>query len=380
MFIKLGIRYGSDESQTIANHIMATMFREAVFASNELAEKKGAFPLYDDDLFKSSIILNHFTSDEIELLKEYGLRNCSLLSIAPSGSISNLFKVSNSAEPAYALQYTRKTESLKGKDSYYTISIDVVKEYKELHNTDVLPNYFVTALDIPWIERIEMQSQLQMHVDTAISSTVNLPEKITVEEMEKFYLEAWERGLKGITIFREGCEKEAILTINSKKGTKPVKVKPEDLIGRRRTVVTGCGNLHVEACHEEDTGIMREVWLEKGSEGGCQSYMIGLSRMISLALRVGATVDDVLDQLLSVPACSSYTDRRAKKHDTSKGTCCPGAIAFALKEIQEKYYEKPEVVKEEARHAKCPECGQNGLIHAGGCMECIYCGKKFCGD
>ena len=419
--IKMGMTYGSEESIDFTNEIMYLMFRSAVIASSNLAKEKGAFPAYNHKLLDSEIIFNHFTSDEIAVLglDTYGLRNCSLLSIAPTGTLGTMLNISTGCEPLFALYYTRKTESLNnGEDKYYKVYSGVVKEYVEKYG-DTLPAYFVSSGMIDWQDRIKMQAVLQDHVDTAISSTINLPEDITVDEIERLYLCAWANGLKGVTIFRDGCKRLGILTHDDKTKSKN-EPQPQtetfvglgrgdivecsnDLIGKKRKLTTGCGSLHVLAYFDPVTGEMQEVYLNKGSTGGCANYMIGLSRMISLLCRAGVDVYTIKDQLDSTGACPSYATRSAVKHDTSKGSCCPMAIGNALvdmwKEMQEDIGELEEEVKKNKQASKqveqnvevkkeikknykedgihCPVCGEP-LVFEGGCNTCKSCAYSKC--
>lgn len=416
--IKMRMTYGSQESIIFIDTIMELMFRAAVTASTELARDKGSFPAYTPALLDANILSRHFTQNEIVQLgiNTYGLRNCSLLSIAPTGSLGTMLNVSTGCEPLFALYYTRKTESLNGgEDKYYKVYSGVVNEYVDKYGED-LPAYFVTSADIDWKDRVNMQSILQDHVDTAISSTINLPKDITVEEIEQLYLYAWKQGLKGITIFRDGCKRMGVLTHDDKTEDDTDKSKDDgqevpttylkrgdiiecsnDLIGKKRKLTTGCGSLHVLAYFDPVTGEMQEVYLNKGSTGGCANYMIGLSRMISLLCRAGVDVYTIKDQLDSTGACPSYATRSAVKRDTSKGSCCPMAIGNALvdmwREMQEDIGEVEEVKevkanpvtkdKTKAKKAEptkanpCPECGEP-LTFEGGCNICKSCGYSKC--
>lgn len=433
MFIKLGYTYGSKQSIELVDSLSDLMFRCAVITSNALAKEKGTFPKYDSNVLNSEIIRNHFTVDELETLGiiKYGLRNCSLLSIAPSGSIGTMLNVSTGCEPLFALYYNRKTDSLNGKETYYKVYTGIAKEYIEKFD-DKLPEYFNTSKDIKWKDRVDMQAALQKHIDTAISSTINLPYEITQEEIEQLYLYAWEKGLKGITIFRDGCKRVGILsTENTKNGKKNSKVvskndikshkidneteisselkrgmiiKADDnCIGKKRTLQTGCGTLHCEAFFDPDTGDLLETYLSKGSTGGCNNFMIGLSRLISLSARAGVDIYSIVDQLKSSGTCPSYAVRTATKHDTSAGSSCPVAVGNALlnmyKELQEELFEDTddkvqnnvEIEKRgqraEMKHIDevsnlkstipCPECGAP-LVFEGGCNSCRNCGYSKC--
>lgn len=404
MLFKMGFEYGGDEAICLAEAIGRQMFRTAVETSVELAKEKGVFPKYKDVVFDSEIIKLHFTESEIEEMKKHGLRNCSLLSIAPSGSIGTLLNITTGCEPAFRISYKRKTESLhKDKDVYYDVLIKEAQEFKELYPDRELPDYFVASDDIPWDKRIRMQAALQRHIDTAISSTVNLPNNTTVEEIEQLYMYAWDRGLKGITIFRDGCKRIGILTVDDTKKEDAVNktihtakelprgfiIKTDDnCVGKKRTLKTGCGTLHCTAFFDPVTGDLLETYFSKGSSGGCNNFMIGLSRMISLSARGGIDTYSIVDQLKSCGSCPSYAARSATKHDTSNGSCCPVAIGNALLDMYEEmleeigwsnYEDDSNNEPEKINNSKpvCPECGEE-LTFEGGCNICKSCGWSKC--
>ena len=132
------------------------------------------------------------------------------------------------------------------------------------------------------------------------------------------------------------------------------------------------------------TGNLTETYLAKGSTGGCNNFMVGLSRMLSLACRAGVSVDDIADQLKSSGTCPSYAVRRATKNDTSVGSSCPVAIAYALLEMQKEAWaemnrdEKEEQPNDADTSVKCPECGGKDLVRAEGCITCSMCGWSRC--
>lgn len=411
--MKLGLKYGSFSAINWTDNVFHLMFKTAVWASNKLAQEKGTFPKYNAHIWSSEIIRNNFEYEEIEALMEHGLRNCSLLSVAPTGSLATMLGESGGCEPEFAMQYTRRTVGLTdNEDHYYTVYCKTAREYMDLHKTDKLPDYFVAAPDINPYDRIATQATMQDHIDTAISSTINLPETCTEDEMARYYLEAWLTGLKGLTIFRANCKKQAILTAGSApqtetsiQGTQEVTLGRGDIIecsehleGLKRKLTTGCGSLHVQAFFDPATGEMQEVYLSKGSTGGCANFMTGLSRTISLLCRAGVSIYDIKDQLDSTGACPSYAVRSATHHDTSKGSCCPMAVGNALISMYEEYQERfddswettmekcdktPEKSMEkcESNHQsglQCPECGETAIAE-GGCLSCKSCGWSKCG-
>ena len=400
VLIKMGYTYGSDHSLNIIHDIMYTMFDEAVKTSANLAAKKGTFPAYNENVLKSEILNSQVTEETLELVKEYGLRNCSLISIAPTGSIGSLLDVSTGCEPFYDFSYIRKTESLNGEEpKYYKVDSGIVKEYRKITKTkdESLPEYFITASQIHWKDRIAIQSIMQNYVDTAISSTINLPKETTLAEIEALYLEAWLSGLKGVTIYRDGCKREGILSKEGKKEVSSNKNKNtlergyvvpsnDNVIGLKKTLKTGCGTLHCKVFFDADTNDLTEIYLSKGSTGGCNNFMVGLSRMISMSARAGVSVVDIVDQLMSAGTCPSYYVRKKTKKDTSKGSSCPVAVGYAIKELWEEFQGKElkpkdteeEKIQEEVNEKPtCPQCGAP-IVFEGGCNTCRSCGWSKC--
>lgn len=404
LLIKLGIKYGSPEAIDLCDMIGHTMADMAIKTSAVLAKEYGVYPKYKPEAVEQSAFYSKNALGETkELVESFGLRNSQLLTIAPTGSLSTMLGVSGGIEPIFANYYTRKTESLKGHDEYYKVYTPIVKEYIDKHglkDDSELPDYFVTAQTLDYKNRIYMQSIWQSHIDASISSTVNVPNDFTVEQVEGLYMTAWDAGLKGVTIFRDGCKRAGILTI--KENVEDIVEKPHRLergmiikaddncIGKKRTLRTGCGTLHCEAFFDPDNGQLLETYFSKGSSGGCNNFMIGLSRMISLAARGGIDVYSIVDQLKSSGTCPSYAVRTATKHDTSKGSSCPVAIGNALLEMYEEMMDEvgfsdveekelevitPKIVP--VSKAKCPQCGGE-LVFEGGCNTCKNCGWSKC--
>lgn len=406
MLIKLGIRYGSNEAVSISHEIGRCMSNAAMLESALLAKKNDKYIEYVDAVRDTSYFQFNASKITSEIVKEYGLRNSQLLTIAPTGTLSTMLGVSGGIEPVFSYSYTRKTESLYGEDKYYTVYTKIVKDFIEANphcEPKNLPDYFIDAMHLSYVERVNMQSAWQAHIDASISSTVNVPEDFTVENVEKMYEYAWEKGCKGITLFRNNCKRLGILTPNTtdteeeleridlKRGE--VREVDDTAMGRKRKLMTGCGTLHCEAFFDKDTGELLETYLSKGSTGGCNNFMVGLSRMISLSARSGVSIHKIIDQLDSTGVCPSYAVRRATKHDTSKGSCCPMAVGNALLDM---YNEVQSTLKvsmndqsqdhESLKHvdktlpddeAICPECGER-LSFEGGCNICKNCGYSRC--
>lgn len=215
-FIKLGLAYGSQESRDLVDKIGRVLVNEALRQSALLAKEDGPFPLYKEDRVLASPYLKaNADEDVLDLIKAHGLRNSQLLTIAPTGSIATLIGCSNGVEPIFQVSYTRKSESLHEEDTYYTVYTQIVKDLMEaqgISREDDLPDYIVTTANLNYRDRIDVQATWQKYIDASISSTVNVPESFTVEEVEDLYLYAWKQGLKGVTIYRDGCARSGILT------------------------------------------------------------------------------------------------------------------------------------------------------------------------
>lgn len=405
--IKLGIVYGSDEANELCDFIAKSMFEIAVKASEVRSHTYGNYPMFDKDAVNDSPMLEalNYCVD--------GLNNSQLLTIAPTGSISTMIGVSGGIEPIFANSYTRRTQSLHGKeeDVIYKVYTPIVKEYMKVHNiTDEskLPKEFVVASDISPKDRINCQAAWQKWIDASISSTINLPNSATVEDVENIYMYAWECGLKGVTVYRAGCAREGILVTDETKESvnkeydntcKSINDLPrgyivdasDDLIGYKRKLNTGCGSVHMEVYFDDVSGDPQETFINIGSGGGCERNYQFISRLISLALRAGVSINDIIDQANSIRPCTAYVNRTKAKHDTSPGTSCPSAIGKALQDLCTKMQDKcfvddendetqtqdTEVDLKLHKEALCPECGSM-LQQEGGCNICKNCGWTKC--
>lgn len=414
MLIQMGIRYGSAEAIEVSDMVGRIMAYSAIKKSCEMAKEYGKYPKCNPTDVVSTTFFreNVSTADLYDDVLKYGLRNSQILTIAPTGTLSTMLGVSGGLEPIFANYYERKTESLHNKDVIYKVYTPIVERYMRDNNIaddKDLPSFFITAQTLNYKERIAMQSTWQKHIDASISSTVNVPSGFTIEETENLYLEAWRQGLKGITIFRDGCKRLGVLTTEKPESTDEIAPAPlprgfitpksDDLVGKLRTLTTGCGSLHCTAFFDPFTGDFVHTFLSKGSTGGCANFTTGLSRMISLAARGGIDLPTIVDQLNSCGSCSSYAVRSATKRDTSKGACCPMAIGNALLDMWAEMKAEIGIEDEEemgvvapkkataptpakdsptkkARNP-CPVC-KSELVFEGGCNLCKNCGWSRC--
>lgn len=244
MLIKMELPYDSDKAIKLCDEIGAVLAREAISTSATLAYDYGCYPKYNKFyLTTNNFYLSHVTPNLRDYVYLHGLHNSQLLTIAPTGTLSTMLGISGGIEPIYANSYTRKTESLHGKDVYYKVYTPIVEKYMKEHDiTDEsqLPNWFVTSSTIDPMKRIAMQATWQRHIDASISSTVNLPNEATVEDIENLYMKAWKQGLKGLTIYRDGCKRSSILSHEDK--TEATQPQAESFIGLGRGDIIECSN------------------------------------------------------------------------------------------------------------------------------------------
>ena len=395
MLVKLHLRYDSEEAIAFCRDISCALANVAMHSSARLAKEHGKpYPKYQESTINTPFVKQNADSTTYDLIRKYGLYNSQLLTVAPTGTLSTMLGISGGIEPIFAKSYKRKTESLHGESRYYDVLTPIYAKYAQENNltvNDRFPDWFVDSSEISPVQRVKMQAAWQKGIDASISSTVNLPNSATVDDISTIYMEAWKNGLKGITVYRSGCMREGVLVTETpteksselKRGAiVPCK---DNLIGLKRKLTTGCGSLHVLGYFDPDTKELQEVYFNKGSTGGCANFMTGLSRMVSLLCRAGVSIFDIKDQLDSTGVCPSYATRRAVKHDTSDGSCCPMAIGNALvdmwKELNEAFPTQIDVqskLKEIENVSVCPECGAE-VQHEGGCVQCKSCGWSRCG-
>ena len=461
--IKLDMVYGSPESFTFITDVSSLMAYYSLITSNKIAIENPSkkVDLDYEGLLNTSYMCNliatisennsickFFRDNKIENYKfdkktiadfmnniyKYGLANSQLLTVAPTGSIATMIDISGGIEPLFATHYNRVTKSLNGEDTTYTVYPKVIKDViaskygKCVDVSDIdlsSEESIITAHDIPYYDRLKVQSVWQRFIDAAISSTVNLKEDVTPDDIYDLYITAWELGLKGVTVFRDNCYRTAILTTNDKEEKEePVNVVEEPVddtkttlkrgevipisdkcYGLKKTLTTGCGTLHLESFYDIETDELRECFLSKGSTGGCNSFMVAVSRLISLAARAGVPSYKIIDQLKSAGTCPSYAVRKATMGDVSIGSSCPCAVGYALEELGKLITEndeptndkieisslgsklmKPVNEAEEKLWSKfgptifeeCPKCGEHAVFRTNGCITCSSCGYTKC--
>ena len=382
LFVKMGVKYGSPDSIAIANTLMKFIFRESVIISAANGRIYGNFPGYSSEVWNSTIIKNAFSEEEIELLKKRDtLRNCSLLSIAPTGSIGTMFNISTGVEPFFALSYNRKTDNLNGT---YKVDIKAVEEYRKVTgNKGELPNYFVTSEDIHWKDRIAVQAALQEYCDTAISSTINLPESTTVDDVKALYYEAWSKGLKGITVYRTGCNREGILTtnntpkvVNTTVPKRPNKLEADcygvKIKGEQFIVAVGLYDNKPYEIFAFKIAPYIKVPYHKGvitkvakGQYSLESEYFSINNLVAEMGPEEQAVTLYCSMLLRHGVSMKYTIKTTKKVNN-----LVTSFSSAICRILSKYMGKETT-------DKCPECGGN-LIYEAGCTHCDSCEFSKC--
>ncbi len=393
MFMKMGIVYGSKESKDFMDLVSSVLLNQSLYASAMLAKELGSYPKCEkESILKSRIIQqNNIEPVVLDLIKEYGLRNCSLISFPPNGSTATMLQISTGIEPYYSLKYTRKTESLHGDtDKYYEIEVNSSKTAREVFGDDVC----VSAMSIDWKDRVELQGIMQKYVDTAISSTVNVKEETTLEELRELYLYAWKNNIKGITIYREGSF-EAVLSSdsNNKKSLELTKQElsrgemkkiADDTIYYPHKLIIGCGKLKLMIGYSESENKIQDLYVIKSGSGGCEKNLQSVAIYMSGILRLGGDLNLLEKSINGVSGCTSFATSRARGNEVCKGSTCSSAILNTLKGFDKSFKESQKFIKKAdpvqnvvSDKRKCPECGEE-MSFEGGCISCTYCGYSKC--
>ena len=417
MLIRLGIPYDSEDGEKTAEHVMEFIDSESKAESRHLAELRGPFPA--------------FKGSSYDLNGEPPLRNASTTTIAPTGTISIIASCSSGIEPLFALAYKRhvldgkkltefhpifKTMAEKAgilvetgfkPDSTFDNQLSELAELPSISHISGIPDSFKrifrTSYDIPVEWHIRIQGAFQRHTDNSVSKTINFPRNATVQDISSAYLQAYETGLKGITVYRDGSREQQVLTAHHTTSTtgetrkihhiKP-RSRPSITRGETEKMITGCGNLYVTVNHD-DAGLC-EVFCQMGRSGGCTSSQSeAISRLISLALRSGVKLEEIVSQLKGIRCPSPIW------HNGKLNLSCSDAIATALSRYL-KHSEKNPVSTDIPVFTKdsdlmelgettvagqrlkgdmvgvCPDCG-GVLEYAEGCMVCRLCGFSKCG-
>jgi ribonucleoside-diphosphate reductase alpha chain len=384
MLIQMGISYNSDRAVRLAEEVMKFIQKEGKNASTALSEERGVFRNYKGSIFDG----------------KRKLRNATVTTIAPTGTLSIIAGCSSGIEPLFAVSFVRTVmegtklieinpyfEKIAKERGFWSRDLmERIADRGSVQDFDEIPDdvkkVFVTAHDIVPEEHITMQAAFQNYVDNAVSKTVNFPHKATQKDVEKVYMLAFQLGCKGVTVYRDGSREEQVLSTKGKKSESQAieswqkivpKKRPEVISGATRLMNTGCGNLYV-TINEDGEGHLFELFTSMGKAGGCaasQSEAIG--RLVSLAFRSNVEPEEVVKQLKGI-SC-----HEPSWHSSGKILSCSDAIAKALEQYHMKGKKgNGDGVKVAMLMGACPECG-GAIQREGGCLVCHNCGFTKCG-
>ncbi len=382
MLIKLGIPYDSKKAVRQAEQVMRFILGEARKASSELAKKRGNFPGYEGSVFDNP--------------RTPYMRNATVTTVAPTGTISIIAGCSSGVEPIFAVAYERRVldgealfemhpvfEKVAKQNGFYSNKLaEQIAETGSIRNITGIPDkmkrLFVTAHDIAPEWHIHIQAAFQKFTDNAVSKTVNFPYDATLEDIENVYRLAYQTGCKGVTIYRYGSRDRQVLNIGREQARQAAeteaklarpgivpRVRPVRTKGFTERINTGCGKLYV-TINEDDQGIC-EVFAQMGKTGGCASSQIeAAGRLISLALRSGVKLEAIVKQITGI-RCPSPIWQNAKMV-----LSCPDAMSQVINN-----YTQISTTDMPALMGACPDCG-GALEHEGGCLVCRSCGFSRC--
>jgi len=405
MLLRLGIPYDTEEALELGGKIMRLMRDEAQRASIALARERGSFPN-----FGVSTLAKRFDM----------LRNATVTTIAPTGTISIISGVSSGIEPIFAVAYVRNVmdrdilpevnpifaEVAKDRGFYTEELMKEIATRGSVKEMKMVPEdvrrLFVTALDITPEWHIRMQAAFQDHTDNAVSKTVNFPREATQKDVEAVYLLAYKLGCKGVTVYRYGSREDQVLSVGEgQKGRaepadeeqegvpKLPRARPYVTRGTTQRVETGCGHLYV-TINEDEKGLC-EVFTQMGKSGGCTaSQAEAIGRLISLALRSGIEPEAIIKQLKGIRcpsplwqpggmvlSCSDAVSKALERFTKDRAAAgeaaglAPETASAEAGPAKQNYADKGDVCPE------CPECGSM-VEYVEGCVVCRTCGFSKC--
>ncbi len=385
MLFHLGIAYDSNEGLALGERVMAFVNDEGHNASKQLAKERGAFPSYPTSIFAKR--------------QQGPYRNATVTTIAPTGTLSIIAGCSSGVEPLFALCFTRNIldgEKLVEVNPYFERALTNAGAYSvelmesvvakgSIQEMEFLPasmrKTFVTAMDIAPEWHLKMQAAFQRHTDNAVSKTVNLPNSATVEDIYNIYWMAFKEGCKGVTVYRDGCKSIQVLAtgegqkkqdgvLDSSQDTGSVRKRPDVVQGFTHKVQTGLGSMYLTV--NEVDGQPFEVFATIGKSGrSITAKAEAIGRLVSLALRSGVSVHDVVSQIKGIGG----------EHPVFRGKGLLLSIPDAIAWVLERRYLSGEAAIENVAPldgSVCPECGGE-LIFQEGCHICQGCSFTKCG-
>ena len=413
MLVRMGIQYDSEDALQTVDQIMQ-IFRDSAYeTSNQLSVEKGGYPNFDWKGYSKSKFVKNLPKSLQNKIKKEGIRNCTLTTVAPTGSGAIVARVTSGIEPIFATSYKRMVKKNDG----YGKEFDQYKVYhpiieKLFGNDEDLPPHVVTAHNIDPFFRVKMQGVIQKYIDSSISSTVNLAKETTVETIADIYTAAYDSGLKGITVYREGSREGILVTDNDSKEEEKInteqkapindsittpktpRLRPTQTSGVTRRIRTGEGTLYITI--NEDKNGLCEVFTTIGKAGGnAAAQSEAISRLISLALRSGIDPRSIVRQLkgisgpnptwedgrliLSTPdaigkAMDDYLNEQ-RDINGNTGDNINKKLRITMAGVSKELDTK---TKQNNGHLVCAKCSNHSVINEGGCLTCKECGWSKC--
>ncbi len=393
MLIKLKMRYGTLLANDFTEEVGRTLITSAIEASAKLAKERGAYDAYTPEIMNSEFFKRHIDekSEVYNLVKTYGLRNSQLLTIAPTGTLSTMLNVSGGAEPIFAKSYTRTTKSLHDKDVTYTVYPKIIQEYLETSGKTIetCDDYIVSSENITPEERVKVQGIWQKYIDASISSTVNLPKETTVDDVKTIYMNAWKNKLKGVTVFRAGCARIAILQDTKTVNKEPID-KKRGYVKRPKEITADYHQVKIKG----ETFIVL-VGFVNDKPYEIFAYRPNVAAKIpnhqGKIIKVKKNHYSFKSDLIEIPNLQLITDNVEEKaatlytsmllrHNTNikyviktakKVNDNISSFSSAMCRILSKY------MPSEDTGDKCPDCGGN-IVRENGCLHCDSCGWSKC--
>lgn len=409
MMIRCKVRYGSPESLEFINSLYKFIATTAYQTSIELAQEKGSFPAFDADLLLQSGFMQRMPEEIRAGIAEHGLRNVTILTQAPTGTVGTMVGTSTGIEPFYFWSYMRKSRL-----GTHEEKVGVLDEWNRTNPGAPLPDYFVNAMELAPEEHVGVQAAIQKWVDSAISKTCNVPSTYTVEETRVLYELMYKLGCKGGTIYRDKSRSEQVLSTNESKDVpakaasveelpavapaekpktpaKPqpkVRPRPDKRRGVTVTKSTPTGTAHIVMNDDED-GHPFEMFIEIGKGGSDIKAMAeALGRVTSVLLRVNSplTPEERIQEI--VKQLGGIGGLRSMGFGKNRVRSLPDALAQALSENylqNEEEDEEPVIshpLSEPEQHVLsadiCPACGNTSFVCIEGCTSCYTCGHSEC--
>lgn len=405
--LMVGARYGSEGAARLTERWLHAIARAAYLASVDLAKEKGAFPLFDAEAYLASGAMQAMDEDVREAIREHGIRNALLTSIAPTGTISLYAgNVSSGIEPVFAYAYTRKVLQKDGSRTEEEVIDYAVQMWRDKFGDTELPDYFVNAQTLAPLEHVRMQSAAQKWVDSSISKTINCPEDISFDDFKEVYMAAWDTGCKGCTTYRPNAVTGSVLTVSEASDKTPSEnpqmasdgdvIYMSEPLGRPNELegltykVKWPDSEHAIYITINDivlNGHRRpfEVFINSKNMEHF-AWTVALTRMISAVFRRGGDVSFVVEELKAVfdprggawmqgkyiPSILAAFGGVIEKHMIATGFLAGEGMGL-------KTDPQAEVVNlGETRGPACPSCGQYDLRMIEGCMTCGSCGHSKC--